>query len=64
MKMLSRLKELIVGKVRAPEHPELDERERHIDQTLANAYGRTRDDIERDIRRRALRIEVESMRRR
>ena len=61
--MFDRIRRLLVGNVQAPEHPELDERERQIDATLARVSGRTHADIEREVRRRALRLEVESMRR-
>ena len=63
MTMFSKLRRLIVGKVERPEHPLLDARERQLDETLARAYGKTPDEIRREARRRALAIEVSSMRR-
>lgn len=44
-------------------YPSLDERERQIDERLARASGKTAADIHREARRRALTIEVESIRR-
>lgn len=61
--MLDRIRRLIVGKIRIPEQPALDEHERRIDEDLARVSHQTPEAIRRDVRRRALRIEVDSMRR-
>ena len=61
--MIDRLRRLLMGDAEAPSYPDLDERERLIDHKLAGAFGRTPEDIADDARRRALRIEMESMRR-
>lgn len=53
---------MLTTKYRDPETPELDEREHQVEVKLAQASGRTVEDVQRDARRRALRIEVESMR--
>lgn len=52
-----------MGEPVKPYYPDLDERERVIDRKLAHASGRSPGDIQAEIRRRALRIEMESMRR-
>lgn len=62
--MLDKLWRFLMRQPNPPEHPELDERERQQDLLLSRASGRSVQDIQRDTRRRALRIEVESIRRR
>lgn len=62
--MIDWLRKLIVGKIEMPEHPILDERERQLDEVLSRVSGKTAQEIRQDIRRRALELEVQSMRRR
>lgn len=61
--MFDRIRRLLMGEPAVPHYPDLDERERLIDHKLARAFGQTPDAIRAEARRRALRIEVESMRR-
>lgn len=52
-----------MGSAAPRKDPDLDEREKHIDERLARASGRPLAEIRREARRRALTIEVESVRR-
>lgn len=56
------LRRLIVGD-HTPQAPELDEREDAVVEAIARASGRTVEDVRREQRRRAMHIEVDSMRR-
>jgi hypothetical protein len=62
--MIEKLRRFLVGEIQPLQHPVLDERERHLDEILARVSGRSVEDVQRDARRRALQIEVQSMRRR
>lgn len=55
---------LLMLKTEQPEAPDLDERESQVVQTLARVSGKTPDEIRREQRRRALSLEVGSMRHR
>lgn len=59
---MSWLRKLLLGIPRKPATPELDARERQVVERLADASGLTADEIRIEQRKRALAIEVQSMR--
>lgn len=62
--MLSWLRRFVKGEVQIPKHPELDERERHLDEKLLRATGLSPATYLQEQRRRRLALEAGSYRRR
>lgn len=60
--MIDKLRRWLVGEHKA-EHPEFDVQERAVIERLATLRHQSPEETLRDARRRALRLEVESMRR-
>jgi len=57
------IRRLILGNPQEPQHPELDERERRVEEDLARASHTTPNHVRERVHRRAITLEAQSIRR-